>query len=144
MILCEPPCIRQGSQTDRLGCMSAISATRLPGRFSLGPPSFPRSHLPIAPLQCWPVGQGIFFLHSPYLASCVGLPSPWIKSTHCSITVTTMPDGSANQVCVPCAWARKGACDSVRLNCQGWQWALSVFLNYYLPWELLSFCGWIG
>lgn len=39
VILCEPPCIWQGSQTDRLGCMSAISSAWLPECFSLVPPS---------------------------------------------------------------------------------------------------------
>lgn len=96
VILYELPCIWQGSQTDRLGCMSAISSAWLPERFSLVPPSSFLPHLPITLLHWWPAGQGIFFLHLTYLPSC---RSPWIKSTHCSITVATVTDGSA--VCLP-------------------------------------------
>lgn len=96
VILCEPPCIWQGSQTDRLGCTSAISSAWLPERFSLAPTSsarsfLPPSHLPINVLQWGAAGRGIFFLHLPYLASCTGRRSPWIKPTQCSITVPSTP-----------------------------------------------------
>lgn len=71
----------------------------------------PPSLLPITPLQWWPAGQGIFYLHLPYLGSCTGRPSLWIKSTHCSITVPTIPDGSAVQVCLPCARGSLWQCE---------------------------------
>lgn len=87
----------------QLGCLSVSPSFLLPLSF------LPLSHLPITLLQWWPARQGIFFLRLPYLASCIGRPSPWIKSTHCSITVATIPDGSAAQVCLPCAPAKKGS-----------------------------------
>lgn len=92
----------------QLGCLSDSPSFLLPLSF------LPPSHLPITLLQWWPAGQGIFFLHLPYLARCIGRPSPRIKSTHRSITVATIPDGSAVQVSLPCAWAKKVACDRVR------------------------------
>lgn len=49
VILCEAPCIWQGTQTDRLGCMSAISSTWLTELFSLVPPSW--LSFPYIPLQ---------------------------------------------------------------------------------------------
>lgn len=87
----------------RLGCLSVSSSFLLPLSF------LPPSHLPVTLLQWYPAGRGIFSLHLPYLASCIGRPSPWITSTHCSITVATIPDGSAAQVCLPRARSQAGS-----------------------------------
>lgn len=104
----------------QLGCLSVSPSFLLPLSF------LPLPHHPITLLQWWPAGQGIFFLHLPYLASCIGRPCPWIKSTHCSITVATIPDGSVVQVCLPCTQAKEVACGSVRLKCERWQRELCV------------------
>lgn len=104
----------------QLGCLSISSSFLLPLAF------LPPSHLPVALLQWWPAGRGIFFLHLPYLASCIGRPSPWITSTHCSITVATIPMDQLPRSVYPVLEAKQVACDSVKLKCQTWQWALCV------------------
>lgn len=129
----------------QLGCLSVSPSFLLPLSF------LPPSHLPITLLQWWPAGQGIFFLHLPYLARCIGRPSPRIKSTHCSITVATVPDGSAVQVCLPCARAKEVACDRVREKMA--EMAVSDTRVLALPssikpflssvcYEIHRYCGW--
>lgn len=49
VILCEPPCNWQGSQTDRLGCISAISSAWLPERFFFVPRFRPSASSPYYP-----------------------------------------------------------------------------------------------
>lgn len=71
------PVFWQGGQTDRLGCATAISSAWLnvsPSfRLSL---SCPPSNYLMAIFTLLQQGEGVFFLHLPYLATCTGGLSP--------------------------------------------------------------------
>lgn len=70
----------------RLGCLSGSPSFLFP----LSCP--PSNHLfSILPDQ---QGEGYFFLHLPYLSTCIGGPNARIKSAHCSVTLPSVHDES--------------------------------------------------